>query len=1749
MPFDVVAPDSNRFAVMSFATSLAAGAVAVLLMATPSVAETDFPRDGQGRIIGWTETQGRSVAFELTADGKVAKATASGGLEASHGFDAAGRINAIQYPNGGRETLSYDAQGRLSAASDRLRRQHRFTHSASGQVLSHTDPAGRVIRFGRIPDRGIYGHKAGDASSVLYRYDASGRLVEANDGTHSVKRSFDSAGRMVRVDYPTLRKSVQYTYDDNGRRTSVTDPDGRRTRYEYAGGKLAAIEIHDGSRFEYTRDDRGRVTSLRYPNGVTGRWSYNDRGQVTAITYEAQDRSVVAGASYSYDSRGNLLARRDAGGAVNAFQYDEAGQLVGDVGPAGVASYRYGPGGNRIAVSFNGSVVAYKHDAADQILESGPVKYVHDVNGRLAERRTASDTQKFEFDTGGRLRRVAASDGTAISYEYLPTGQRISRSDGRRKSYFVYDQSAILQELNEDLKLVALYVHAPGLDRPLASIRPGQAHYYHADRNGSIIAMSDDQGRVVARYAYDGFGNPLTRTDGTDNPYLFNAREWEPELGLYYYRARYYDPAIGRFLTPDPLAGRITDPLDLNPYVFASNNPVRFKDPLGLSSEENDVDWLNEHHDVDMENFEYEMELLYEHDYLKWRMKTPDPRYSTPEAFNKLRSQLRALEAEMAEAGIAPPKPLRAKAKPVPIAEPSINDGTTIKPAPAAELPAKPSASSPGPRVSSVEPQPFGPMRPPSVYGPDGPSLDNSIDVELFAPDPIDVAAANAAAAAAEAAAAAQQPGTLRGPNAAAPGNTLRSPPAGPPQAAAADAGGRSATPRGPGAPAPGSTVTAPAEPSVSDSIDWQLRQPDSVDLAAAEAAAAARQPGTLRGPNAAPPGNTAKAPATGARPPAETLPAGPRGPSAAPPAGPGPRTAAVTPSGGAAPAAPGGNQPAAPEPAGGASDGAKCSASSSALRVLKATGTAVGVALNAMAAQEAGVEAAAEAARRGYKLDTVKGQLLADGLALRKAYYKVFVEPLVNGYNVTTAETNKAWDELEDAIKRGEDPGKIAGAWATVKGFLTGLDRTFNGPAIRDLCSEVSQGAPIDWIKEKVRKTPPDDPSIPNIQKAFNECHLREAMAFAELAKAMRPERRDLDALWPRLKAAADAEAEVETLLRQAVTTSDPALARKFYERATEVAAAAPCLAARVGKPAAAPPAPAACVPDTLLTDVYELCAPEKGTGRLVCYGESPFCKNGDVTKVWSGSEDQCRDKGGIWKAVSSKMLCSDISKPETCAPADCRPPGAHENAWTCKPVQTCNQPQKVVGLQSATATDSNVVILDSPDTPKPPDDPQVFVLDSPDPPPAGPKISALTPPPSSGINHGSRPAPVPTPRVNIYDPPMPELPSGPPRINIYEPPPPHPQSPAPGTPRINVYDPPPHSQPPTPAAPPKAGGVTPPPAAGTGTRNSGSCDTRNGVTTCVDIAGNKCTSHSGFCDPTPKTPGSQPASPAIPPKASTPPQPLPPVAVGPAPATPPDKSKTGNAPVQPLPPLPPAQLTPAGKAPDNKTPDTKTAAALPPQPLPPANVGPPGKIPDTKSAALPPQPLAPANVGPAGKAPDAAGNAPPGKVAALPPAILPPAAVGPAARPAEPLPPAAVGPAPQPLQPAPPPPGKTAELPPPALPNGNAGGDTSAPDLKCARTSQHIKAHDGANVNWDMDVPVNGHCRGTWRPGQGTHSLSIAMASQPGQGSATISGTSVIYQARPGYRGQDRFVLTIMWSNSTGNHRGTATYHVTVQ
>ncbi|WP_083180282.1 RHS repeat domain-containing protein [Paenibacillus yonginensis] len=204
-----------------------------------------------------------------------------------------------------------------------------------------------------------------------------------------------------------------------------------------------------------------------------------------------------------------------------------------------------------------------------------------DADGNLLYQSDGEGKAAYEYDARNRL----VKSGKA-RYTYNALGSRTSLTWRGKTTHYVVDEqgelSRVLMEVGEDGSPKAYYVYGLGLiGREDAE---GSYVSYHSDIRGSTTLLTDEQGCVTDRYTYGLYGE-LEQHEGTSSqPFCYNGRDGvmtDPN-GLYYMRARYYDPSLKRFLNRDVLRGDLTDGQTLNRYAYVNGDPVRYVDPLGL---------------------------------------------------------------------------------------------------------------------------------------------------------------------------------------------------------------------------------------------------------------------------------------------------------------------------------------------------------------------------------------------------------------------------------------------------------------------------------------------------------------------------------------------------------------------------------------------------------------------------------------------------------------------------------------------------------------------------------------------------------------------------------------------------------------------------------------------------------------------------------------------------------------------------------------------------------------------------------------------------------------------------------------------------------------------------------------------------------------------------------------------------------------------------------------------------------------
>ena len=232
--------------------------------------------------------------------------------------------------------------------------------------------------------------------------------------------------------------------------------------------------------------------------------------------------------------------------------------------------------GEQSAASVAGS---NSKNSSNEMTASPTATYAYDYNGNTLTKVVGSNTTSYTWDFENRLTSVTLpNNGGTVSFKYDPFGRRIYKSSSSATSIYAYDGDNLIEETNSSGSVVARYQDTQNIDEPLAMLRSSATSYYHADGLGSITSLSSAAGSIANTYAYDSFGKLTNSSGSLVNPFRYTARESDTETGLYYYRARYYDPSAGHFVAEDP-SGTSGG---LNLYEYTQNNPINLYDPSGL---------------------------------------------------------------------------------------------------------------------------------------------------------------------------------------------------------------------------------------------------------------------------------------------------------------------------------------------------------------------------------------------------------------------------------------------------------------------------------------------------------------------------------------------------------------------------------------------------------------------------------------------------------------------------------------------------------------------------------------------------------------------------------------------------------------------------------------------------------------------------------------------------------------------------------------------------------------------------------------------------------------------------------------------------------------------------------------------------------------------------------------------------------------------------------------------------------------
>ncbi len=602
---------------------------------------TTFAYDSLGNQVFVVDARGNPTRFSFDAARRMVKrerALATGATlddivaaeVTEWGYDANDRVSSHKDDQSNTTQYAYDALDRVASVIDPNSAMTSFVYDADDNITKRTDPAGNVI------------DNAYDAMSQNTSRTVT--LAAGFGGTTSETRTWDALGRMVSVQNNTYRnefeytdlgldslihshaqsfvgpspatKTVKYTYDSNGNKATEAYPQVLALTYSYnAIDRMSSIT--DGTNTIAAFTHMGlRPNGATLQNGSTSSTSYTGfRGEQQSIHHKRSNQTTVGQFDYAYDAGHNATYERfgGTGSTGDAFAYDATERVVtkwaGSATPATPATgnyankfdFAYDDDGNRTSTvkkpwQLPGVTTNYTTNGLYQYSAVGGTTHVWDANGNL----TDDGTHTFKYNYRNQVIEIRKKSDSSVvaSYDYDARGDRIQKDVGGQKERYilsgahvveVYDGSGDWKQsyvFRDRIDGVVMLEQADVLDYDTdGNTTEKTRSFYHANRLGSVMEITDMNEATVATYRYDLYGNPTIKrngavvgTDPLGQPWAYSARFLDAESGLQYSRARHYSNKLGRFVQRDPL-GHQAGP---NLYEYVKSNPANWIDPLGL---------------------------------------------------------------------------------------------------------------------------------------------------------------------------------------------------------------------------------------------------------------------------------------------------------------------------------------------------------------------------------------------------------------------------------------------------------------------------------------------------------------------------------------------------------------------------------------------------------------------------------------------------------------------------------------------------------------------------------------------------------------------------------------------------------------------------------------------------------------------------------------------------------------------------------------------------------------------------------------------------------------------------------------------------------------------------------------------------------------------------------------------------------------------------------------------------------------
>ncbi len=565
-----------------------------------------YTYDGIGRIITSTDESGLLLGYEyndldqvtkiIYPDGKyeqfnystccprlIDSRTERSGLTTNYEYNGLKRLISVQRA-GGKVDYEYDANGNIIKLADENGNETLFNYDLDNRLIRKTftdstftaysyDLAGLLVDI--VNARGIKkaylydeNHNvtrvsySDDTPGVMLSYDKYNRVAGKSDGIGGYLYIYNANNRLITADGPWVDDTLDFQYDEFGRLQTMIPQKGNALSYVYDGiGRLT--DIQSGLNV-YTYDYEGVssfVKALTRPNGSIAEYYYDPLKRLAAIIDKRSSGEIIREKTFFYNDL-DLIEKETAIGLENIASFQK-----------GVTTYNYN--------STNQLLNSTNPDLINEYDKDGNMVDCYSPGGYLMD---------MIYDAESRLKSVEYIDEEYLVHktEYSYNGDGLLAEVRRYEegilldtTRFVRNGFSLLQERDASNNVTNEYTWGIGMGGGIGGLlnlnRDGLDYSYLYDGRGNVSAVLDSTQNVVVSYGYNVFGRRISKSGDFDQPFQFSTKRYDDVTGLSYYGYRFYNSAIGRWMTRDPLgeAGGI------NLYGFVGNNPVNMVDPWG----------------------------------------------------------------------------------------------------------------------------------------------------------------------------------------------------------------------------------------------------------------------------------------------------------------------------------------------------------------------------------------------------------------------------------------------------------------------------------------------------------------------------------------------------------------------------------------------------------------------------------------------------------------------------------------------------------------------------------------------------------------------------------------------------------------------------------------------------------------------------------------------------------------------------------------------------------------------------------------------------------------------------------------------------------------------------------------------------------------------------------------------------------------------------------------------------------------